>query len=170
METGPQLKTGTLSSKQTIVYIHYCARHWGSTNKPNTVLILQELIIWWRIWTRKAVITILLCSSSMADGPSIPSWVQLLRLMTPHTHLEGMKRFTAYVTEVSEESRAGLSSRYEIAWQGKKTAIGMRPEWGFPHMDGACWLESPASAKREHPGFLIRLFTCGHKLRGNSEG
>lgn len=101
----------------------------------------------------------------MADGPSTQSWVRLLRLMTPHTHLEGRKRFTAYETEVSEASRAGLSSRSEIAWEDKERRLaqvfievrGWGQGEGSHTWMGLVWFESPASAKREHQAFFYQL-------------
>lgn len=41
-----------------------------------------------------------------------------------HIHQEGIKSFSAYVIEESGRSRANLSGRFEMVWEGKEERLG----------------------------------------------
>lgn len=48
----------------------------------------------------------------------------MLRLIMSHIHQEGIKSFSAYVIEESGRSRANLSGRFEMVWEGKEERLG----------------------------------------------
>lgn len=52
---------------------------------------------------------------------SKPKLVQILKLMMPHVHREGLKRFIAYLMRLYGNNRAGSQANPVMAWRaGRK--------------------------------------------------
>lgn len=108
------------------------------------------------------------------EGPH-PKSGSLLRLIRPHTHQEGMKRFITYITMARRG--AGLSSKSET---GLRESKGRRRTWVLitvkvrPHESSLTGsdvngLNLPVNPKEQAPGFLISLYRCGPRGKGKGE-
>lgn len=172
METWTQLKTCTLFNKKILVNIRYCARHhtrhWGSTNKQHTVCILRTHNLEENVM-RKAVITILLWSPSMGDGPATQSLVSFVETYDT-THIpRGYVKF--YYSQCSgfwgKQSRplkrvfSGLREQEKRQTQ-VLTVVEVEASMRVPtHGSGLECHVSLAGAKEKHLGFLTTLSKYG---------
>lgn len=109
----------------------------------------------WRLWWSPP---------QKQNGPPTPNFVHMSRLMMPHMHQEGMKRFMTHIMRLSGESRASsqdglewFESAVRGRWLGIYGGYGVGLEWRFLGSAWPCVIGTPWNQGREHPAFLISL-------------